>query len=128
MTDQRESHIPPSIRIYEHTHITYKRPFASSLNQVLHVHCKALFTVIYSGSNGLSSSGGLGVGTCPPSLPDGRSVVQFPVYQGEDSEGVYAVRSYRGEVEVVIDLHQGDVKLGDLKDAGGLVGGWLQLL
>lgn len=36
--------------------------------------------------------------------------------------------SYRGEIEVVVDLHQWDVKLGDLKDTGGLVRGRVQLL
>lgn len=36
--------------------------------------------------------------------------------------------SYWCEVEVVIDLHKWDVKLGDLKDTGGLVCGRVQLL
>lgn len=36
--------------------------------------------------------------------------------------------SYRGEVKVVVDLHERDVELGDLEDTGGLVGGRVQLL
>ena len=37
-------------------------------------------------------------------------------------------RSYGGEVEVIVDFHKRDVKLRDLKDAGGLVGGRVKLL
>lgn len=37
-------------------------------------------------------------------------------------------RSYWREVKVIVDLHQGDVELGDLKDTGRLVRGRIKLL
>lgn len=36
--------------------------------------------------------------------------------------------SYRGEIKVVVDFHQWDVELRNLKDTGGLVRGRVQLL
>lgn len=54
----------------------------------------------------------------PPRLSFGRCGGKVRLFRG----------SYWCEVEVVIDLHKWDVKLGDLKDTGGLVCGRVQLL
>lgn len=63
--------------------------------------------------------------SCSPIVQAARSCQQFSFRCGKAR---LSYSSYRGQVKVVVDLHERDVELGDLKDAGGLVGGRVQLL
>lgn len=63
--------------------------------------------------------------SCSPIVQAARSCQQFSRRCGKAR---LSYSSYRGQVKVVVDLHERDVELRDLKDAGGLVGGRVQLL